>query len=451
MKNIRWFTLVSFLFCTFTACTDSGMTPEEKEREKELEAYRAERDLLDSIVGGMSSVIQLNHSSGGNGTYISDGFRPSRNIDTTIEISKFVKDMIVEIRFSDPTVCNYKNTKFLLNGKEIKGEQSSDSYGRLLFSDIFEKQDETHRLEIQLDSANCGNLKETYTLVPSKNPGEAHFTEVCYNYDDYFSTYVEGYFYSRVIPCYYGGFYSTYADTLQSRCFLKTESESMELKIDFEKDYDIMNSSHYQRGEVSLDSATLVNFLNGDTSATLSCALIFQDWLVPAQVNREFKYYNHSIHFKKAEKLRLLDLVVNDYNISTVEPSNLVSFLFTRTTVKGEKIFASESYGLYHTTSLGVMHQMRWKDVYDGLIDESTSEDSVQVLAVAWPTGATTKEEDELFTILRYIRSEEDSSVFATTLDSVMNVVTDEAGNIKDKFYFMDARRIPGYDIKDYQ
>ena len=28
---------------------------------------------------------------------------------------------------------------------------------------------------------------------------------------------------------------------------------------------------------------------------TLSCALIFQDWIVPAQVKREFKYYNRCL------------------------------------------------------------------------------------------------------------------------------------------------------------
>ena len=451
MKNVKWLALISLLLSTFVACSESGMTVEEKAAEKQRKEEQAEYHLLDSIVGDMATVIRFNHSRGGDGMYISDGFRMNRVIDTTIEINKFIKDMIVTIRFSDPSVCNYGNTKFLLNGKEIKGEEDPDPYQGLIFKDIFENQDETHRIEILLDSAQCGNLKESYTLVPSENPGDAHFTEVCYNSDDPYSTFIKGQFYARVLPCYYGGFYSTYADSLQSKCFLKTGSDSMELKIDFEKDYDIMNARYYQHGDVALDSATLVNFLKNDTSATLSCALIFQDWLVPAQVKREFKYYDKTFYFKEVNKVRLLDVIANDYSLMTVEPYNFVDHLFTRTTVNGKKIFAHKGYGVYDSTTLGVLHSIRWKDVYDGLIDESTTEDSVQILAVSWFFGASAPDEMALSRRLREIYAEEDSTVFATTLDSIMNVVTDEAGNIKEQFYFMDARRVPGYEIGAYK
>ena len=443
MKNVIWLAVVSFVFCTFVACSDNGMTAEEKAAKLQREKVLIEQNLMDSIVGGMATVIRFNFSAGGNGMYISDGFRMDRVIDTTIEINKFIKDMIVTIRFSDPSVCNYGNTKFLLNGKEIKGKPDSDPYSGLVFKDIFEKQDETHRLEILLDSAKCGNLKETYTLVPSKNPGEAHFTEVCYYEatNDY-GRFIKGHFYNRVVPCYYGGFYSTYADTVQSKCFLKTESDSMELKIDFEKDYDIMNARYYQEGEVSLDSVTLDNFLKDDTSATLSCALIFQDWLVPAQVNREFKYYNKTFRFKNVNKYRMDHISGSDYQLVVVDDTSpsYIDYLFTRTSLHGEKIFAKAG-----------SYQIRWKDVYDGRHDESTAEDSVQVLVVGWPAGSTTEQEDILVKKLKDVYWEEDSTVFATTLDSIMNVVTDEAGNIKEQFYFMDAKRVPGYDINAYK
>ena len=453
MKNVIWFALTSFLLSAFVACSDSGTTAEEKSAEKEhenkAEKEITERDILDSIISNSGTTIRLNHSNGGDGTYISEGFRQSRVIDTTIEINKFIEEMVINIRFNDPSVCNYSNTKFLLNGKEIKGEKSTESNGSLVFKDIFKKQNETYRIEILTDSAKCGNLKETYTLVPSEKPGDAHFTEVCYNPDDAY--YIKGHFYARVIPCYYGGFYSTYADSVQSKCFLKTESDTMELKIEFEKDYDIMNARYYQEGSVSLDSVTLVNFLKDDTSATLSCALVFQDWVVPAQVTRELKYYNKNFFFKEASKARLLDVITNEYYLMTVEPYNFVDYLFTRTTVNGEKIFAKEGYGIYDSTSLGILHEIRWKDVYDGLIDESTTEDSVQILAVSWPEGFTRSEETALFQRLREIYAEEDSTIFATTLDSIMNAVTDKAGNIKEQFYFMDAKRVPGYDINDYK
>lgn len=451
MKNITLFTLVSFLLCAVVACSENNVTAEQKAFDKEREEERNEWDLVDSIVGGSATTIRFNHSRGGDGTYISDGFRIRRVIDSTIEIRKFIKDLIINIRFNDPSACNYDNTKILIDGKEITGELQLNSYGNMLFKDIFENQDETHHLEILLDSAQCGNLKESYTLVPSKNPGEAHFTEVCYYAANDYGDYVNGYFYSMVEPCYYGGFYSTYADTVQSKCFLKTESDSIELKIEFDKNYDFMNARYYQDGKVSLDSSTLVNFLNGDSSATLSCALIFQDWFVPAQVNREYKYYDKTIRFKNVEKVRLTDVIANDeYYLITVEPSNFVNILFTRTTVNGEKIFAKESYGLYDSTSLGFLHKIRWKDVYNGLIDESTSEDSVQVLVLGWASGCTTQEDDEIIKKIRSVYSEKDSAVFATTLDSLMDLVTDEAGNIKDRFYFMDAKRVPGYDISNF-
>ena len=451
MKLFNFFTLTSILFCAFVACMDNSMTAEEKAAEKQREEEHAEYLLLDSIVGDHATVIRFNYSSGGNGMYISDGFRQSRVIDTTIEINKFIKDMTVSIRYSDPSVCNYDNTKFLLDGKEIKGEPDSDPYGGLIFKDIFEKQDETHRIEIFSDSAKCGNLKESYTLVPSKNPGDAHFTEVCYDTNNDLGYFIKGHFYSRVVPCYYGGFYSTYADTVQSKCLLRTESDSIELKIDFEKDYDIMNARYYQEGFVSLDSTTLVNFLKEDTSATLSCVLIFQDWLVPAQVNREFKYYNNTVYFRNKDKVRLLDVEANEYYLSTLEPYNFTAYLFTRTTVNDEKIFAYGTFGLYDSTELGVTHRIRWKDVYNGLIDESTAEDSVQVLVVARPSGSTTQEEMVLYQKLREITWDENADIFETTLDSIMDVVTDKAGNIKEQFYFMDAKRVPGYDVNDYK
>ena len=451
MKLFNFFTLTSILFCAFVACMDNSMTAEEKAAEKQREEEHAEYLLLDSIVGDHATVIRFNYSSGGNGMYISDGFRQSRVIDTTIEINKFIKDMTVSIRYSDPSVCNYDNTKFLLDGKEIKGEPDSDPYGGLIFKDIFEKQDETHRIEIFSDSAKCGNLKESYTLVPSKNPGDAHFTEVCYDTNNDLGYFIKGHFYSRVLPCYYGGFYSTYADTVQSKCLLRTESDSIELKIDFEKDYDIMNARYYQEGFVSLDSTTLVNFLKEDTSATLSCVLIFQDWLVPAQVNREFKYYNNTVYFRNKDKVRLLDVEANEYYLSTLEPYNFTAYLFTRTTVNDEKIFAYGTFGLYDSTELGVTHRIRWKDVYNGLIDESTAEDSVQVLVVARPSGSTTQEEMVLYQKLREITWDENADIFETTLDSIMDVVTDKAGNIKEQFYFMDAKRVPGYDVNDYK
>ena len=451
MKLFNFFTLTSILFGAFVACSDNGMTAEEKAAEKQREEEHAEYLLLDSIVGDHATVIRFNYSSGGNGMYISDGFRQSRVIDTTIEINKFIKDMTVSIRYSDPSVCNYDNTKFLLDGKEIKGEPDSDPYGGLIFKDIFEKQDETHRIEIFSDSAKCGNLKESYTLVPSKNPGDAHFTEVCYDTNNDLGYFIKGHFYSRVLPCYYGGFYSTYADTVQSKCLLRTESDSIELKIDFEKDYDIMNARYYQEGFVSLDSTTLVNFLKEDTSATLSCVLIFQDWLIPAQVNREFKYYNSTVYFRNKDKVRLLDVEANEYYLSTLEPYNFTAYLFTRTTVNNEKIFAYGTFGLYDSTELGVTHRIRWKDVYNGLIDESTAEDSVQVLVVARPSGSTTQEEMVLYQKLREITWDENADIFETTLDSIMDVVTDKAGNIKEQFYFMDAKRVPGYDVNDYK
>lgn len=451
MKKLTLFTLVSFLLCAIAACSENNVTAEQRAFEKEREEERAEWDLMDSIVGGSATVIRFDHSRTGNGTYISDGFRASRVIDSTVEIHKFIKDMVIGIRFNDPSACNYDNTKILMDGKEITGELLPLSFGKMLFKDIFENQDETHHLEILLDSAQCGNLKESYTLVPSKAPGEAHFTEVCYYAANDYGTYVKGYFYSMVEPCYYGGFYSTYADSAQSKCFLKTESDSIELKIDFEKDYDIMNAPYYQHGDVTLDSATLVNFLNGDSSATLSCALIFQDWFVPAQVNREFKYYDKTIRFKDVEKVRLTDVIANDnYYLITVEPSNFVKFLFTRTTVNGKKLFARESFGLYDSTSLGILHKIRWKEVYNGLIDESTSKDSVQILVLGWASSCTTQEDDELIKKIQSVYSEKDSTVFAATLDSLMDLVTDEAGNIKDRFYFMDAKRVPGYDINNF-
>lgn len=444
MKNVIWLAVVSFVFCTFVACSDNSMTAEEKAAEIQREKEHIEHKLIDSIVGGMATVIRFNFSAGGNGMYISDGFRMNRVIDTTIEINKFIKDMIVTIRFSDPSVCNYGNTKFLLNGKEIKGEEDPDPYQGLIFKDIFENQDETHRIEILLDSAQCGNLKETYTLVPSKNPGEAHFTEVCYYEatNDY-GRFIKGHFYNRVYPCYYGGFYSTYADTVQSKCFMKTESDSIELKINFEKDYEIMNARYYQEGAVSLDSATLDNFLKGDSSATLSCALIFQDWLVPAQViNREYKYYNKTFHFRNVDKYRMNYISANDYQLTVVDNTSpsYIDYLFTRTSLHGEKIFSKA--GTY---------QIRWKDVYDGRHDESSVEDSVQVLVVGWPAASTTEQEDILVKMLKDVYWEEDSTVFVTTLDSIMDVVTDMAGNIKEQFYFMDAKRVPGYDVNDYK
>lgn len=442
----RLFLLILLVSLFFAACSgdmDSSVEGFSQDAKKQME----ERQIMDSIVDGRSTAIRLDFTpNDGHRIYIQNARMSTDEVDTT-EITSYVAQALVEIPFKDTTVCNYSNTKILFDGKPLEGGVETTMYGTgFVARDFMKAYDQTHTITIQLDSLLCGNIRETHVLVPSTKPGAIPFTELGFDPQGFDLPYPRGHFFARVHAAYYWPDYKVWADTVKSKCFLKTATNTMDLDMTFEKkaedDYD------YPSAFVAVhDSLKLENFLQGDTAATLNCAIVYQTWMVPAKID-SLKYETEPVTFKVARKLRIASTYWRGGS------------LFLK--VQGENAFTNNIWAkVVKDGKAEYRHVARYEENGDGFTyikipvasiydnpTSSTEKDSVQVLAAFRVKTFVLDEERQIREQLDYNNFGFDSSVPYDTLllAQIFESVPYTNGSVPSDFYYIDMVKIGGYD-----
>ena len=442
----KFFPFISLVSLFFAACSgdmDSSVEGFSQDAKKQME----ERQIMDSIVDGRSTAIRLDFTpNDGHRIYIQNARMTTDMADTT-EITSYVAQALVEIPFKDTTVCNYSNTKILFDGKPLEGGVETTPYGTgFVARDFMKAYDQTHTITIQLDSLLCGNIRETHVLVPSTKPGAIAYTELGFDPQGFDLPYPRGHFFAKVHAAYYWPDYKVWADTVNSKCFLKTATNTMDLHMTFEKKAD--DDYDYPSAFVAVhDSLKLENFLQGDTAATLNCAIVYQTWMVPAKID-SLKYETEPVTFKVARKLRIGSAYWRGGS------------LFLK--VQGENAFTNNIWAkVVKDGKAEYRHVARYEENGDGftyikipvasIYDDptsSTEKDSVQVLAAFRVKTFVLDEERQIREQLDYNNFGFDSSVPYDTLllAQIFESVPYTNGSVPSDFYYIDMVKIGGYD-----
>ncbi len=443
----KFFPFISLVSLFFAACSDDFSGSPDEEISRNAQKQMEERQIMDSIVDGRSTAIRLDFTpNDGYRIYIQSARMTTDMADTT-EITSYVAQALVEIPFKDTTVCNYSNTKILFDGKPLEGGVETTPYGTgFVARDFMEAYDQTHTITIQLDSLLCGNIRETHVLVPSTKPGAIAYTELGFDPQGFDLPYPRGHFFAKVHAAYYWPDYKVWADTVNSKCFLKTATNTMDLHMTFEKKAE--DDYHYPSAFVAVhDSLKLENFLQGDTAATLNCALTYQSWMVPAKID-SLKYETEPVTFKVARKLRIGSAYWRGGS------------LFLK--VQGENAFTNNIWAkVVKDGKVEYRHVARYEENGDGftyikipvtsIYDDptsSTEKDSVQVLAAFRVKTFVLDEERQIREQLDYNNFGFDSSVPYDTLllAQIFESVPYTDGSVPADFYYTDMVKIGGYD-----
>ena len=444
MKRLFLLFLPVSLF--FAACFNDGSDSSVDVHSIEADKKMVERQVMDSIVDGRSTAIRLDFTpNDGHRIYIQSA-RMSTDMTDTTEITSYVAQALFEIPFKDTTVCNYSNTKILFDGKPLEGGVETTPYGTgFVARDFMQAYDQTHTITILFDSLLCGNMRETHVLVPSTKPGAVPRTEVGFDPDGRERSYPRGHFFAKVYAAFYYPDYKVWADTLNSKCFLKTATNTMDLDMTFEKkakdDYD------YPSAFVAVhDSLKLENFLQKDTAATLSCALVYQTWMVPAKMD-SLKYYSETVTFKKPHKYRITKAYWHGGRlILNVEGEKNISRNIWVRVVKNGKV-EYRHVRRYEENDAGLNFILiPVADIYDDPTT-STDKDSVQVLATFWEETFVLNEERQIRERLDYSNFIFDNSVPYDTLAlaKIFESIPYTDGAVPSDFYYIDMIKVGGY------
>ena len=289
--------LVAFgVVAMLAACSseiDDGMSEHDKQV---YEEYLQRQDSLAKINNVTNGSSVLTFENGISDAYYQNrltvkGARSGAALDTTIEYNAFISKVSIKVPFGDASKCNYSNTQFLYDGSPLLGEIVGDT--EFVADRFMTSYDELHQIDIVFDSLNCQNIKEHYTLKPSECAGRVLRPEVSFTSENYsidsFSV--------KAYPDYYLPQYGAFADTVNSKCFLKTPMDSLKLDMRFEE-HELFSSDYYPAAFVSAKREDIENLLQGDDMAILKCMLVYQTWRVLAKLPSE-SYYTRRVTFKK--------------------------------------------------------------------------------------------------------------------------------------------------------
>ena len=446
------FALFFLLAGILVACSDEGSSvkgsgDEESANEKEL-------TIIDSILG-LSKTFSVQFLSFD--SYAGQWYEDTPwhlESDSTIDLRDYTRDIRIKISFADTTKCNYQNTRVLVDGKELRCDRGD--MDDLLCLNFIASLTETHELEILLDSANCGNLKKRLTIVPSKEPGKVYTPSIQCYHPSCPNAALNNFFVEVGPLAFVERVYYWEIDTLQSRCYLKHGSDSLDLNMEYEKDYDFWNANHYRRAVASADSAALANLMQGDTVATIHCAVIYQSWYVHQPIDT-LQFTEMELNIQSYQKKRLISAAFSDDGALELRSADCFhKNIYTRANVNGtHKYHYERVFTCTGNSEVGYYYRVLPDSIYGDYA--STEKDSVQIIVmddIVLPSSAGASiEENDLRVTLNELPYIDPDDVFvkgfndstAAVLDSIIEVVTDESGNIKPKYFFIDAKRVPGY------
>jgi hypothetical protein len=358
-----------------------------------------------------------------------NGWEDRHHVDT-VAVRTWVTDIYYGPFFKKDTECEHSDIKFYWDGE--LAEVSRDNPRELPLVKVPETiYTEEHVLSVKMDSAKCAGISHDIRFVPGK-PYSSYMTgKDVMGRSDVDNRKCSDFLYQSLYPVFpVIGQYLTsaaYGDSIQSACYLHKGADSVRLKIEFEnKGLSSLNAP--SRAYAYLKAGDLNAFMKMDTVATLKCALVYQEGMVPAQVEN-LEYSEKEIVFTECPWLTLESVSVDDsLRITT---SDLTPLWFFYGWVKNNGTYTY--FKLEPNTRPSSAYSLE-EICGEGCIETF---DSIQVVAhfrTAQPIGSV--EEDSVFPT--YLEVPRDTAI----IDSMIRAFTDDEGNILRAYRRLDAKRI---------
>ena len=210
-------------------------------------------------------------------------------IDTILEIQ--LPSTRYSLSFYRGPDCNYDAATIRVDGRVIEKEYSffygNDSSLKIMVPDYTNE----HVIELTMDSTLCGAYHGKYRLIPSKKPGEYTIPSGDGYANDYsviltYSTFKKGTLFFDVV----GGiqwaqdweYRFAFGDSVQSDCILEKEGDTLHLPISFVASEDPLR---YPEARVDAEEDKILKFMGEDTVGSVACAMVYQSWVVPREVD----------------------------------------------------------------------------------------------------------------------------------------------------------------------
>lgn len=430
--------------------SDPGLTPEEQQRADDLDAIRS---TLENV-----TLCFYAENAGEQDCVVNDDLFylqswEGRHREYTIPVDNITTDMYFSVRFSTETPCNSTDMEFTLDGESVEPTQAKDRYDKTVLA--FKAPDnfytEEHKLHVQMDSTMCEDISITFSFIPSTRKPNAIAGRPIFETGR--EKCNDAFFEDMYASIYQLGSRAIYADTVRSQCFLQKDGDTLMLDVFFDT-YDITSLSSPSRAQAYLKGDALTKFIGEDTSATLTCALVYQSWIEPGEP-LGLDYNDKEVHFAKCKPHPVKDIAADDSLRITTSTYN-VYMVYGKVWNKGEVSRFAVDYkklGLdyvpndpdcnEYTTGCDLgshsVYSVGPKDICEN--DCLSDYDSIQVVVQHMAfQGYSSIGEYMAAVYLPRVSLPADSA----TLDSTIAAMTDATGDILPDYRLFGAKRVSG-------
>lgn len=304
-----------FLCAWIAGCSDSSSTfPSENPKESIQPIERAD-----------SLYVKILHYNGTDKIYELAAYQDSYLFNGelgdgdhyTIERNFYIDTVVFDVspRFhqcKDSSSLTYK-----IDGKKVETVESKWGRQALPLPD-----EEKHTVEISTEST-CNQMTVTFDIVPSEKSGKIfkHTDRFYLSFSPRINSlsYKNGslffIIFPSVAPQYYEG------DTTLSRCKLMSGDDSLIIPITFDKYKKRLGTLAH----INADSTKLTSFTDTRKDFSLTCALYYQSWKVPAKVDSVNYFQPFSVSFKKTIEAPYIGEL--NGKIDILRESDLLSYL----------------------------------------------------------------------------------------------------------------------------
>ncbi|WP_405324399.1 hypothetical protein [Fibrobacter sp.] len=452
---IRKLFLFSAILGLLAACddgntSDPGLTPEQQQRSDDLDA-------ISSTLKNLKFCFYAENAGEQDCPVNDDLFYlqnwEGRHRDYTIPVSNITTDLYFSANFKAESSCDLSNMEFTLDGKSVVPTLAKDIYDRpfLAFKAPENFYTEEHKLHVQMDSTMCEDISVTFNFIPSdRKPnaiaGRPIFQTSREKCNDVF-------FEDMYASIYQLGSHAIYADTVRSQCFLDKNGDTLMLDVLFDT-YGITSLSGPSRAQAYLKGDALTKFIGEDTSATLTCALVYQSWIEPGEP-LSLDYNDKEVHFAKCAPHPVKNIIVDDslrittstYNVRKVYGKVWNKGVVNRFAVNYEKLGLSyepndpdcDAYTVGCDLGSHPIYSVGPKYICEN--DCLSDYDSIQVVVQHMAFQGYSSFGEYMATIyLPRVSLPADSATF----DSTFAAMTDATGDILPDYRLFGAKRVSG-------
>lgn len=219
-------------------------------------------------------------------------------LDTTFTLGQFLY-ILLDYTISDTSSCSVDKMKLYMDGEILPFSLSSTQQKH--FSSTFDFPDfiNDHIFKIHFDSEDCHNIQMTFNISMSKEPGNSWMARDIRSDPENASSFSMGNLILGLQPVLWNSFGELLIpDTTYSHCILVKAGQppdTLRLPLQFTEssghDIPVPHLSYY-------NSEVLINFLASDSIAQLSCAIFYQNWIIPSAPKDQNHYsFSKKIHF----------------------------------------------------------------------------------------------------------------------------------------------------------